>query len=315
MLDHLIRRRPFGKLIDQALRGVDQCLGGAGVVDRGVHLALQLIRRDAGIAPQAGPRDRAALLHLHRRVTLIETADSVQSMRRAVGVVLTVLEQLRMRPRDVIRLHEGLEGRLPVAVEDHPLPPLEAHLLELEGIEKARSGLEVFAQTYGARVHVDEEPAAPSVDLDLAERGALLIEHTLPVLLVEDISILAVQVVGPAVKPANERLPVPAGAVLAGRCIDQPAAAMRADVMVRLDGSGRGAHDQDRVLADLVGDVVARLGDFLDTAGDLPHPRPEAIGFGAGILRRNEGFDRVGHGLFQIFDAHVAQCVHMPSYN
>src|SRR3546814_3395577 len=50
------------------------------------------------------------------------------------------------------------------------------------------------------------------------------------------------------------------------RRIDQLAAAMRADVVERLVGIRPGAHDDDRIVEDVVGQIAADLRQILDTA-------------------------------------------------
>ena len=121
----------------------------------------------------------------------------------------------------------------------------------------------------------------PQVSTLTSERRcALFSQRALPVLLVEDVDVLAFQIVGPAMEAADETLLRAARAILARRRADQPAAAMRAHIVISLERIGRGAHDDDRVIADLVGDEAADLGNFFDAAGHLPHLRPQSIGLG-----------------------------------
>src|SRR3546814_5099813 len=53
---------------------------------------------------------------------------------------------------------------------------------------------------------------------------------------------------------------------------------MRADVVVGLDRGRVGADDDDRLVDDVIGDVVADLGDLFETTRDLPHVRPQMLG-------------------------------------
>ena len=118
-------------------------------------------------------------------------------------------------------------------------------------------------------------------------------QRAFPVLLVENVGGLAFQVERPGMIGAAEFLPFcrrrdwrPVGRA------NEPAAAMRAHIVVRLDRVGRSADDQDRVIADVVGDEAADLGNFFDAADVLPHLGPQLIALGLGILPRNIGFHR-----------------------
>src|SRR3546814_2588675 len=57
----------------------------------------------------------------------------------------------------------------------------------------------------------------------------------------------------------------------------QRRAAMRAEVVVRLDRRGVDAHDHDRLIADFVDAVVAGLRDLVEARGDLPDFAPEFL--------------------------------------
>ena len=91
---------------------------------------------------------------------------------------------------------------------------------------------------------------------------------------------------------ADEFLLTAAGVIGAARCANESAAAMRAHVVVRLDLVRRTADDQDRVIADVVGDETADFGNFFDAADVLPHLCPQLIALGLGILPGNIGFHR-----------------------
>jgi hypothetical protein len=174
----------------------------------------------------------------------------------------------------MVGLHESLDRRLPVAVEDDPLAPLVAHLLELEGVEDRCGGFEILAQGRGVRIHVDENPAAPRVHRHSLEARTLVRERTLPVGFVELERALAVQIVPPAVEAADEQLSAATCAVTTGRRIHQTSAAVGAHVVIGLNRIGRSAHHDDRVIADVVREKVADIRDFLDAPGVLPHSRP-----------------------------------------
>ena len=145
----------------------------------------------------------AALFHLELGVALVETADAVQLVGRAIGVILAIFEQLRMGAGHMVGFHEGFDRGFPVAVEDHPLPPFKPHLPEFERIEITGHGFEEFAERHAVWVHVDEDPAAPGIDLHFAEPGALLGQAPLPVEFVKLEGAFAVQVVAPAMEAAG----------------------------------------------------------------------------------------------------------------
>ena len=151
-------------------------------------------------------------------------------------------------------------------------------------------GLEIVAQRLAVGIHVDPDPAAPGVDLDLAQPRALVRQRALPVLLV--------QRRGCSRRPGRTRQPwkpqtkcalLAAGVLRAGGSVHQPAAAMRAHVVVGADLVGRRAHDQDRVVEDVVGEVVADLGDLLDAADLLPHLAPQLVALRPGVVLGNVG--------------------------
>src|SRR5260221_597770 len=140
-----------------------------------------------------------------------------------------------MRAGDMVWLHERFDRGLPVAVEDHPLAPLVAHLPELERIEETGGGLEVFAQRNAAAIHVDEDPTTPRIDPDFVQARALIRQLAFPVRLVELERALAVQVVAPAMESADKLLLAAAGAVRALGTAHQLTAAMGTNIVVRLD--------------------------------------------------------------------------------
>src|SRR3546814_7873985 len=72
------------------------------------------------------------------------------------------------------------------------------------------------------------------------------------------------------------------------RRIDQLAAAMRADVVERLVGIRPGAHDDDRIVEDVVGQIAADLRQILDTADLQPALAPELVALGTQVGFRPE---------------------------
>ncbi len=80
---------------------------------------------------------------------------------------------------------------------------------------------------------------------------------------------------------------------------------MRANIVERLERVGRRADDDDRVGADVVGQEVANLGNFLDATGVLPHLGPQPIAFRPRVLLGDKRFDRIGERLRQLFDTDI----------
>ena len=107
----------------------------------------------------------------------------------------------------------------------------------------------------------------------------------------------AVGPVAPAVEGADE--PAAAGAPALG----DPDAAVPADVVERPHAEVLGAHDDDRLVEDLVLGEVTRLGYLLQPARHLPDPRPEQLGLQpvevrvvvALLAHPVRHLDRVGH--------------------
>jgi len=77
------------------------------------------------------------------------------------------------------------------------------------------------------------------------------------------------------VETADERLAGAATGVLRRLgCVDQAAAAVHADVVVGVKFVVSGAHHDDRVVENVVGQVTAHLGQLFDTANLLPDLSP-----------------------------------------
>ena len=167
------------------------------------------------------------------------------------------------------------------------------------------------AQRRRVVVEIDECAAAPGLEAAFAQR-----EVRAPQLVLREdvrrVDELALAVGAPL--PPMER----AGEALRGAAavLGEFHAAMTTVVVERLDGLCIDAHDDDRLVEDLVHDEVAGLFDLLQPAGHLPDVRPEllllelvelAVVVPAGIdpvgarhRERNAGLDpglrRLGHG-------------------
>jgi len=170
-------------------------------------------------------------------------------------------------------LEERLLRHLPVGLQTHGLPPVDPHAVDAEGVEQRRHGLERLPQWAGVAVEVDEHAPAPGVDAAFDEVQLALGDGSggEPLGPVDERG-RAVDVPPPAVERAHDltapERPAPerqlGGAVAAG-------------VVIALDLLGTGAHDQHRLVADRVLDVVPDGGDLLQPARHLPHAVPEPV--------------------------------------
>src|SRR5690349_1645853 len=87
----------------------------------------------------------------------------------------------------------------------------------------------------------------------------------------------AVEPEAPAVETADDFLRLTAAG-------GQPSTAMRADIVEGADPAVLVAQDDDRLIGDLVGDILAGVRDLLLAAGHLPDPRPEVFRLQLGEL-------------------------------
>jgi len=174
--------------------------------------------------------------------------------------------------RNVVGLEEGVQRRLPVHRDLDLLVPEHAHAIERGRVEEARGRSDRLAKRRSLRIHVDEDEAAPGVDLAGDEAQVLLLEQLRSELVgQEHVAALAVEVPGPAVEGAADASALEPTA--SGR---EAATAMSAGVLEGAQATRR-AQDQDRLVSDPVLDVVAGLADEILAAGDLPDARPEAL--------------------------------------
>src|SRR3546814_12635696 len=80
-----------------------------------------------------------------------------------------------------------------------------AHVLQFERIQHAGRRLQILSQRYTIRIHVDPDPAAPGIDLDLAEPRVGIGQRATPIVLLADARAVAVEVERPALERADER--------------------------------------------------------------------------------------------------------------
>ena len=225
---------------------------------------------------------------------------AVFSLRPGPTAKFPELHEFRMRRLDMVGLVECLQGDLPVAIEIAPLAPSVAHVLQLEGVEHGGGGLEKVAQGLAIAIHVDPDPAAPGIHVDLAQPGTFVRQRALPVFLVGRVRIRALQVEPPPVVATDELVSRAPGVLGSLGGIHESAAAMRAHVVIGADLVRRRPHDQHRIVENFIGKIIADLGDVLEATGHLPYLAPQFVTLRTGILFGNIGLRGVDHRVRQI---------------
>src|SRR5439155_11230582 len=110
-------------------------------------------------------------------------------------------------------------------------------------------------------IHVDPDPAAPDAGLHRDQIDILAGQAGAPILPVDDLDVPPVRSEAPAVEGTDELLHI------AGT-FNEHRAAMRADIVKCPDLLGAGADDDDRIIENVVDDIVAGFRDLLQAAGD-----------------------------------------------
>ena len=178
----------------------------------------------------------------------------------------------------VVSLHEGLHRHLPVGVHHPADVGLLVAVLELElAIVLHHHRAQIVLERLGPHVGVDEHEATPCGDLRRRQLGGIL-AHAGEIPLAGDLFQRTVEAPAPAVIGAAE-LGCPLGVVLT-----QGAAAMQADVLVRVDGVVGIAHHQIRQMRDAIDDEIADIGDIVLAAGYLPDLLPDPLHFEVVII-------------------------------
>ena len=90
----------------------------------------------------------------------------------------------------------------------------------------------------------------------------------------------------------------------------QSAATMQADIGQRLDASIALTHDDPLVVGDVVRDVIARIGDVVLAADELPHPAPDLVDFLVVELTRVEPLDIEVLSTEVVIDVVAQHCRH-----
>jgi hypothetical protein len=186
------------------------------------------------------------------------------------------LEHLGVRGLDMIAFVEGFQGQLPVCIRLDRRAPAERLLFKFVAADLLDCLAKIFLERNAVRIEVDEDEPAPGIAFD-GGKGHLVEAHlAFPVLEIGNVGAFALQVETPAVERTDEFPRAP----LARR---EHSSAMRAGVVEGPDLVRRGSHDDDRILTDLIDELIAHLGDLLLPAGDLPDTRPEPL-----LLQRSE---------------------------
>ena len=180
---------------------------------------------------------------------------------------------------DVVPLAEGLHDDLPVRGDLLHGMELDAPLGEVEVREVLDQLGGVGVERLGAEVEVDEHPARPAGDLGFGQRCAVRgVDHLREVPLAWQLGELALERPAPAVEGATE----------AGHpaIVDtELRAPVQAGVVVSPDRAVGGAGHDQRLVGDVVDDVVAGLRDLILVTGHLPRAGPEVRGLERGELR------------------------------
>ena len=184
---------------------------------------------------------------------------------------------------DMEAFDECFHRQLPVARQDlgdvDRLPPG----FQFEPFEMLGQDFEIAIERFGIVGQVDEDEAAPFADMHFGQVPLVPIDM-FEIPRARHMRQLAVERPGEAVERAAERLHA------AARFAQQDAP-MQADVHEGADAFGR-AGDQDRLVADLIDDMVADVRDLLDPAGHLPDLLPHMLHFQIVPFAGEIAFDR-----------------------
>src|SRR5438093_361222 len=138
----------------------------------------------------------------------------VLPQRKALRIIVTEdRKQLRMRRRDVVIFHEGFERHLPVARQMDGQIPAKAHPLIFISVEVFGDGFEIFSQALALLTHIDPDKPSPAIYPHRLQIDLLAIKAAIPVMLVLNQDVLALEVERPAMIAAakGRRLAAAAG--------------------------------------------------------------------------------------------------------
>ena len=188
-------------------------------------------------------------------------------------------EHLAVDALHVIRLAESLDERLPVAVRRKRDQRVAPEVLDPRPTHLGGHRREIRVEGVGVRIEVHEDQRAPRADLHVEQR-VLVVQH--PELAAR--RHLTERTVEPP-RPPVERA---ADLVQPGtRATAQLTPAMAAHVLERSERVVVISHDQYRIRTHAVLEPVARVGDVIDAARELPDARPQLSHLTSEELRRD----------------------------
>ena len=254
-----------------------------------LHGRADLARRAfEGIGVHAGVGHHEAQPRIHRLLvgdTVRLPAQRHDHAAEAVRVQIVLAEVLhhrlglRMDVRQVIGLVEGVDADLPVRVPHRAHMTDGVHLIDAIVLEVALRQADPVREGRGLAIEVDEHETGVDPATHLCEARAMRDQRRIEGLLVRDRFEITVAVELPAVERAGEVIDAAVG-------VERHAVrAMRADVVEGLDAAVVLAGEEDRLRADVEGEVIARFRDVAGDAGEQPHPRPHALPFELHELR------------------------------
>jgi len=139
---------------------------------------------------------------------------------------------------------------------------VETHVLVFKRVEEFGDRFEVFEQAFTFAAQVDEDETTPDTDPYSVKIDTDTVECTLPVVAILNCNILALQIEGPTMIATAELVGLAAP-------ICQAATTMRTYIVMRDDLARFAASNDDGIVADVVSDEVAGIGQFLLAAGNL----------------------------------------------
>ena len=181
------------------------------------------------------------------------------------------LLQLRMRRGYVITLEERLLRDFPVRRDRDRLPPVVAHQIDRQNLEPLAHRSDELIERLRILGQVDPHESGEDDGVHFLERHVAVLELPVAKLLtLEHEMIVALQIPAPAMERTDDAAILECAAALSQR-----GAAMRTEVVIGLDRGFVGAHQQHRLVADVVGRVIADLRNFIEPCSGLPHPTPQ----------------------------------------
>ena len=185
----------------------------------------------------------------------------------------------------MVSLAEGFNECFPVAGQRHREVVSAGVVAEVGPLADLRDDLQPVCQRFAVGVQVDEHEWPPCVHRHWEQREIVIAQRA-ETLAAGDFTELAVERPRPAVIHASDVLQAFA------RARAEHIAAMPAHILKRPDGAVVAAHYQHRELADVIDEVVARIGHMRDAASQLPHLRPHSLHLQSGEFGRDVAVSR-----------------------